>query len=321
LVAATVFFVFTATKQVRPVYLHAPWFNDPYDTVFSFTMFFVPLVVAAFLVQISLCRRSEPLPAGRVIMILRGCRVAIGAMVIELLSSWMAVILGANRSEWEGGATGALVALLALATLATGIAVIYLFRAPRLQSTARVEGVQSVDWLADVVTAAHRQSRVFGPFRSLGLSILDWIDRTVFGRVRRHPIGGAGVASALFSLIVFGWQAIREGYTAAATILSMGLGLCGMFAFLVLGGSYLGLVRSPKALHGGRRRALDGIVVACIAALGALAFRGSLWWTIGSSASTTGPAQFTTLVVGAALIAFLVAFAVETILRFHSKPA
>lgn len=29
LVASAVFFVFTVTKQIKPVYLHAPWVNDP----------------------------------------------------------------------------------------------------------------------------------------------------------------------------------------------------------------------------------------------------------------------------------------------------
>ena len=100
LLASGIFFVFTATKQSTPVYVHAPWVNDPFDTVFSFTMFFVPLVAATVLVQVSLCRKSEPLPTGRVATILRGCRIALAAMAIELLSAWVSVALGANRSEW-----------------------------------------------------------------------------------------------------------------------------------------------------------------------------------------------------------------------------
>jgi hypothetical protein len=80
LLASAIFFVFTATKQSSPVYVHAPWVNDPYDTVFSFTMFFVPLLAATVLVQVSLCRISEPLPTGRVVTILRACRIALAAM-------------------------------------------------------------------------------------------------------------------------------------------------------------------------------------------------------------------------------------------------
>ena len=66
--AAGVFFVFTATKEVKPIYDHAPWLNDPYDTVISFTMFFVPLVAACLLVRCpfvsgpSPCRRPGSSP-------------------------------------------------------------------------------------------------------------------------------------------------------------------------------------------------------------------------------------------------------------------
>jgi hypothetical protein len=41
------------TKQLPAIYDHAPWMNDPYDTVYSFAMFFVPLVAAGFAVQVS----------------------------------------------------------------------------------------------------------------------------------------------------------------------------------------------------------------------------------------------------------------------------
>ena len=59
LLASAIFFLFTATKQTKSIYFHAPWVNDPYDTVFSFTMFFVPLLAATVLVQVSLCVGSQ----------------------------------------------------------------------------------------------------------------------------------------------------------------------------------------------------------------------------------------------------------------------
>ncbi|HUY24021.1 MAG TPA: hypothetical protein VMV09_01795 [Candidatus Saccharimonadales bacterium] len=85
--ASATFCAFTATKFIPPINDHAPWYNDPYDTVLSFTMFFVPLVVACLLVQVSLCLRSEPLPTARVIAILRGSRVALGAIAAEVISA------------------------------------------------------------------------------------------------------------------------------------------------------------------------------------------------------------------------------------------
>jgi hypothetical protein len=88
---------------MKPIYNHAPWLNDPYDTVISFTMFFVPLVSAFLLVQVSLCPRSEPLSVARVVSILRACRVAIGAIIVELLSAWLAAVssslTGRNESS------------------------------------------------------------------------------------------------------------------------------------------------------------------------------------------------------------------------------
>ena len=63
--------------ELKPVYEHAPWLNDPYDTLYSFAMFLVPLATAFFLVQVSLCRKAEVLPAERARSVLRGCRVAV----------------------------------------------------------------------------------------------------------------------------------------------------------------------------------------------------------------------------------------------------
>jgi hypothetical protein len=101
----------------------------------------------------------------------------------------------------------------------------------------------------------------------------------------------------------------------------MGLGFCGMFAFLVVAGSYLGVTRSPRTLYGMQRRAVDACVVACIAAVGALAFRNSLWWIVRSNPTAVGSAQFALLVGSTTLLAFLAVFAAETCLRSHSRPA
>jgi hypothetical protein len=319
--AAAVFFAFTATKQIRPVYAHAPWENDPYDTVFSFTMFFVPLIAACFLVQVSLCRKAEPLPTARVATILRGCRVAVGAITVELLTAWAAVVLGANRSQWSAGATGTLITLLILATALTGKVIIDLVRAPRLGDPGQARSAQAPDWLADAVAAAERQSRWLGPLRRPGVSMLCWTDRNLVTRVRHRPLVAAAGASAAFAVTVFGWQALREQYVLSVTLLGMGLGFCGMFSFLVLTGSYLGVARSPRRLCGARRRAVDASVVACIVAIGTLAFRNSLWWIIGSGPAAAGSGQFALLIGCTTLLAFAAVFASQALLRSHSMPA
>jgi len=316
--AAAVFFVFTASKEVKGIYIHAPWVNDPYDTLFSFTMFFVPIVTAFFLVQVSLCRKSEPLPTVRVEAILRGCRIAVGAMAIELLSAWSAVLLGANHAEWSVGATGPLLVLLVVASVMTARVISSLRGVPPLEALSQEDRAQAPDWLGDFVSVARRESRWLGPFRHFAVSVLDSTERGLAHRIRRHPLGSAAAASGLFAVIVFGWQAIREGYAASATLLSLGLGFCGMYAFLVIAGSYLSVVRSPSPLFGVPRRVVDASVTACVAAVASLAFRDDLWWVVGSNPTAAGAAQFAFLVTGVALVAFVVALTIETFLRSHA---
>jgi hypothetical protein len=90
-------------------------------------------------------------------------------------------------------------------------------------------------------------------------------------------------------------QGIREGYFLASALLTMSLLTCGMFAFLMLAGSYLGVVRSGTPLAGVPRRLTDATVIACMAALLALAFRNALWWIIGTNANSAGNGQFADL--------------------------
>jgi hypothetical protein len=320
--AVAVFVVFTATKEMKPIYNHAPWMNDPYDTVISFTMFFVPLVAAFLLVQVSLCLRCEPISVARVVSILRACRVAIGAIVVELLSAWVAVIIRADASQWTPGSTGLEVGLLLVATIVATIATARLARVPRLFSRhgAHRDDAEP-DWIGDAVGVARRESRWLGPLRQSAIPILDWCERTLLQEIRRRPVITAAVASAGFGVAVFGWQGYREGYVPSVTLLSMGLGFCGMFAFLIPAGSYFGLVRSTNPSSGLRRRLLDACVIASGAAIVALAFRGNLWGIIGSNGNAAGPAQFAMLEAGAILLAFMTTFLVESLVRSHSAVA
>jgi hypothetical protein len=92
-----------------------------------------------------------------------------------------------------------------------------------------------------------------------------------------------------------------------------------MFAFLMLAGSYLGVVRSGTPLAGALRRLTDATVIACIAALAALAFRKSLWWIIGTNANAAGNGQFAGLLGIAVATAFASGFAVESVMRTHAR--
>jgi len=318
LLTAAVFFVLAVpTKQLKPLYDHAPWENDPFDTVYSFVMFFVPLIAAGLLVQVSLCRKTEPLPVSRVQSILRACRVVIATVLITVSSCWISVITGANRSQWTGDQTAPLIAGLAVLTALTAKAILDLHRAPKRIEPS--EDAPSTDWLGDAVAVAERESRWLGPLRPPTLSAVSWTSRSVISWLRRHPVLGAAAAALVFGLLVGANQGIREQYTLSVALLTIGLLIGGMFAFLVAAGSYLGIVRSSTPLHGLPRRTLDAAVAACAAAVVALAFRDSLWWIVGSNQPAAGAAQYAALLGIAILATFLVVLGAESVLRSHSQ--
>ena len=130
LLAAAVYSVTAGpVKQIKVLYDHAPWLNDPYDVFVSFAMFFVPLLAAGSLARVLLCRRAEPLPVQRVTDLLRGCRVVLGLIVVTSLAQWVAVAAGANRSLWNG-ATWLQIGFLAVTTVLTARAVVRLRQVP-----------------------------------------------------------------------------------------------------------------------------------------------------------------------------------------------
>lgn len=313
LLAAVVFFLCTGpVKQIAPLYDHAPWLNDPFDTAVSFAMFFVPLVAACCLARVPLCRKSEPLPAARVRDLLRGCRVVLGAVAVTLLAEWVSVVIGANRAQWNG-ATWLQVGLLVLMTVLTLRAAAGLRRVPvpRLPDSADRTGVP--DWLTDMVAIAARESRWLGPFRRPVLSAVGWTDRRLLSMVRRHPLRAASVVAVALGVTVGAWQGVSEGYDAPVMLTFIALFGCGMFALLAGAGSYLGFVRGAVQLRGIRRRAADAAVVTCAGVLVAFAFRYHLWWIVGSSNAVAGLPQLLALLGISALSVFAVALALESL--------
>ena len=321
MVAAVVFTVVTdPTKQVKAIYDHAPWLNDPFDTVYSFAMFFVPLVALVCAVRVPACRKSEPLPLGRVVGLLRGCQVAAAAMAVTLLTEWVSVAAGANRRQWNG-ITAFLVGSVALATALTGLAIYELVRAPRPRRREPAGTAQTSDWLADMVTVAQRESHWLRRLRPPAVRMLNWTDRRLLSLVRRRPLLAAAFASGAFAAAVGGAQAFREGYSSKVFLLFFAVLGCGMFSFLAVAGWYVGFVRSVTPMRGAQRRALDGAVTACACTVIALAFRGSLWWIVGSRDAVAGTPQLASLLGVVALAAFLAVFGVESLTRVHSRPA
>src|ERR1039458_3285564 len=319
--AAAIFFIFTATRAVQPIYVRAPWRPDPYATVGSFTMFFVPLVTAFLLVQVSLCFRSDALPMVRVVNILRACRVVVAAILVDVVSAWIAFGARSNEAQWTVTANGGEVGLLVLVTGLTLTATIRLVCVPGWPTPAQLHDPNAPDWIGDAISVVRRESHWFGPLRGPIVHIAHWAEHVLLRRIRRHPLVAASTASAVFGVTVLGWQGYREGYPLTMLFLAMSIGFCGMFAFLIPAGSYLGLVRSENPSSGVRRRALDASVIASGAAIVTVAIRGFIWGLIGINGNAAGPAQLAALEGAAVLLVFTVSLLVESIVRSHTRLA
>ena len=76
-------------------------------------------------------------------------------------------------------------------------------------------------------------------------------------------------------------------------------------------------LRSPVILTGVARRLLDASVITCVGFVAALAFRNSLWWIVGSSATAAGLPELALLLGITGLTVFALVLALETALRSH----
>jgi hypothetical protein len=63
LLLAVAFVAYTAPiKETLSLFDHAPWLNDPFDTVISFMIFLMPLIEILCVPRVLMCPRSQPLP-------------------------------------------------------------------------------------------------------------------------------------------------------------------------------------------------------------------------------------------------------------------
>ena len=235
--AAITFVVFTVPGQAGQTALRGcTLLNDPYDTLYSFAMFLVPLVTAFFLVQVSLCRKARCFRAERARSVLRGSRVAVIVMTATLSSCWISVAAGANRAQWNASTTTALVVGLAVVNGLDTRAVVMLARAPRLGRSGVPRCEASDDGPAYAVLVAAGKAAGSGPLRFLSPDVGHLLlrpdrDRALASTPR---VLGAALASLVFGTAVGLNQGIREGYFLASTLLTAGLLTSGMFAFLML---------------------------------------------------------------------------------------
>jgi len=318
LLSAAVFLAFAwMSKEIRGLSGHAPWQNDPYDAVVSFTLFFVPLTAGLLLIRALLCRRDEPLPVARFVGVGRASRVVVVAVSATLAADWLSVFLRADRATWDA-TTMVLIVALGLATLVAAPAAFLAYRVaaatpPGLGATA------GPDVLADTLTLGRRWSLRLGPLARPADVVLGWLETDGAPVVRRHPLAAAAACSIAFGATLCLAEARAEG-VAPVLGLVFAIATCGMFAFLGTSGSYLGVVRAERPLVGTRRRFADACVLAAAAGPIALAFRGSLWWIVGATDASAGLGELAVLVLVVTLGTFAIVLLVETVAGTHDGP-
>jgi len=304
-------------KETPSLFDHAPWFNDPFDTVISFMMFFVPLIALLCIPRILQCRRAEPLPSNRIGDVLRGCRVILAGVALCLISEWIAVAIRGNVKAWNW-ATWLQVGLLAAMTFWTVAMASTVYRAGLPRPSDHPSADPTVDWLGDSLDSLAKLCSNLGPARERALAALAYLNRSLVGQVRRRPLWSAFGTCALFGIAVGAFQGLREGYGGAVTAVASVLLATGMFGLVAVSGHYLGLVRSNDPSHGARRRATDSMVITCIGVLILFAFRYHLWWLVGTTNAVAGLSQLVQLLMISGAALFLTVFGIESAFRLHS---
>ncbi len=320
LLVAVVFVAFTwSAKELRGLYVHEPWQDDPYDAVVSFAIFFVPFLAGLCMLRVPLCRREASLPVRRALDLLRASCVLVGVVLVTLLSDWISVVLQAHRSVWTA-TTAVIICLLALVTALTVAVARELRRAGR-QPLGRDNPPYLPDWLADAVTLAEREATRLGPWRRNALSALRWVDRRVVAAARRHPLAAAAALSLAFGIAADIPKAVEEGYAPRGLLLVFAVSACSMFAFLVIVGTHLNLAGQGQWPKG---RIVHAFVAACVSLPLAGAFRGSIWSLLGDSGRHSGWTRLWVLLLLAAVMTAVATFAVESFLsgrrRNHARP-
>jgi hypothetical protein len=294
--------------------LHAPWQDDPYDTVVSFTIFLVPLAAGLVVLRALLCRRDEPLPMARIRGLVRTSWVVLGLLMGTVAVDWTSLALRTREGSWTT-ITPLLVAALAVTTAMTVWATWQLRRASRDVPSASVDQ-GGPDALADASLLAWRWARWLGPMRPLASAVLSTLDDVITPLVRRHPIAAAGLLSAVFGVAVASSIAVEEG-VGPQLGLFLGVAACGMYAFVVPAGAYLGVVRAEPPIRGTHRSLVDASVAAALSVPVAVAFRDSLWWMLGTRDASAGFGELEVLVTVAATVVFVVVLGLEVVGRAH----
>lgn len=266
-----------------------PWQDDPFHTWVSLALFAVPMLLSVTALRMagpwlpwghsgSVGRRRDLVRAGLVLTAFNG-----GTALV----CWLAVLLRADRSLWNG-TTSWLVLVLALLTFPLPV-VAWL----GVRSLHDLPVERDADWVGDVL-----------PSR-----LAAWVrrhDRTVF-------LG----ASLIAAVGIIGALAYGERWTDPLLIgWGLAVEVTCYYAFCVLTNAVLGFVDRPAR----DRRTERAVVVGSLSALAAVAWHDQLASWLGMAPlDVVGLVELTG---GAGLLGFLLAFAVLRVTPWaSSRPA
>lgn len=278
------------TTQDKSLRAHSAWQDDPYDVVVSFTQLVVPVLAAAIAARMLRYPQDRPLPVGRVRDLLRGARVAVGAVALTAATDWVAVALGVHASAW-GDQGQILIASLAAVTVMAFVSGAAVHAADRQAGAWRgyARAARDPDWVEDLLALVGEQARRWGiAGRSIG-GLVDWLQRVIVdGRhgLRRHRVAAALGAATAVGLTLAGGQAITEGVDADPGVavrhaaLVVTIATSGLFAVLLTAGSYLRILRASTRVPAAERHERPVLVMAGFAATASVpvtvAFRDQL---------------------------------------------
>lgn len=304
-VNAVAFTVFAyLTTQWRSVRKGSPWQDDPYDTVVSFTMYFVPLLAVMIVLRAVLCRKSDPVPLYRVEQLLRASLVCSVLVTATVVADWVAVALRADGSLWNPG-TPWLIASLALLTGSASIDTLLRRRAWR-GLPRRAHRHADGDWLDDVVPLLE----VFaGRFPRAGGPLAQRMRRSdAIGLLRRYFRPFAAACALAAGLVIAGALAREDGFNAPFFVIATLVFAGGAFSFAMICDAVLRLT-VPRDAGTMRRAARVAGTVGALALPVSLGLRDIIWSAIGRSGSVSSTGQLAAVTLTSALLASVTAFA------------
>jgi hypothetical protein len=256
--------------------------------------------------RLVLCRAGEPLPEARVEGIVRAVRLALGMSLVTLASDWAGVL-----ATWPAGGPDALTIAAIAGLVVTSAAVV-----AGVAGLARVQLPETRSLEPDGLADATVLVRLVGIRLSWLQRPAVWVARSGETRlaplIRRRPVTSAAVLSIGFGAVLAVTTALAEG-VAPVTALIFAVAGCAMFAFVVLGGSWLRLVSATpsSALH---RRLVMAAVAGAAALPTSLAFREAAWDVLGRRGGR-GIEDLAVLVTASGIITFAAVLAALTVAR------